>query len=294
MMNNGNALFLGILLSLAGSFWALILAPQLQIGRAQLRQLEGGAGQYPNPRPGLAQRGAEVYLSLGCAECHTRQVRQTGASFDVVVKDIGTNKATVAAALGTPDADALLNKLPATVARSLTAKDAQKMAGRVLGVGGEAAAIIVPLGADISRGWGARLSVAQDYLFDHPVQLGALRYGPDLANFGHRLTSTDDLHKHLYDPARVVPGSPMPPYRFLYDKRPFAKGDSLPAGSVVLTPASTNSPAGGEILLPREDALALAAYLGSLKSDAMLFEAPRPKPATPAPAATNSAAAPAK
>jgi hypothetical protein len=62
----------------------------------------------------------------------------------------------------------------------------------------------------------------------------------------------------------------------------------------VLTPPSTNSTAAGEVIIPTEKAVALAAYLASLKSDAMLFEAPRPKPALPAPAATNNAAAPAK
>jgi cytochrome c oxidase cbb3-type subunit 2 len=161
-------------------------------------------------------------------------------------------------------------------------------------VGGEAAAIIVPLGADISRGWGARLSVAQDYLYDQPVQLGNLRYGPDLANFGHRLGRTDDLHQHLYDSALVVKDSPMPPYRFLYAKQTLPKGAAVPDGAVLLTPPSTNSIAAGEMIFPTEKALALAAYLASLKSDAMLFEAPRPKPAPPASAATNNAAAPAK
>ena len=32
MMNNGAVLFLGILLTLASSFWGLLLAPQLQMG----------------------------------------------------------------------------------------------------------------------------------------------------------------------------------------------------------------------------------------------------------------------
>ena len=41
MMNTGAVLFLGILLSLAGSFWALVVVPQLQIGRQQIRPLEG-------------------------------------------------------------------------------------------------------------------------------------------------------------------------------------------------------------------------------------------------------------
>ena len=34
-MNSGPLLFLGIFLSMAGSFWGLILLPQIQIGRQQ-------------------------------------------------------------------------------------------------------------------------------------------------------------------------------------------------------------------------------------------------------------------
>ena len=77
MMNNGAVLFLGVLLSLAGSFWALLLVPQIQIGRQQVRALEGSGEFYPAPRSGHAQRGAQVFVAQGCAECHTRQVRQT-------------------------------------------------------------------------------------------------------------------------------------------------------------------------------------------------------------------------
>ena len=80
MMNNGAVLFFGILLTLASSFWGLLLAPQLQIGRAQPVVLEATGEIYPSPRPGLAQQGAEVYRAQGCAECHTRQVRQTGVT----------------------------------------------------------------------------------------------------------------------------------------------------------------------------------------------------------------------
>ena len=78
-MNNGPLLFFGILLTMASSFWGLILAPQLQIGRQQPVILEDTGDYYPANRPGLAQQGAEVYRSLGCAECHTRQVRGVSA-----------------------------------------------------------------------------------------------------------------------------------------------------------------------------------------------------------------------
>ena len=40
IMNNGPLLFLGILASVAGSFWALLLAPHLQLGSQQPVVLE--------------------------------------------------------------------------------------------------------------------------------------------------------------------------------------------------------------------------------------------------------------
>src|SRR5437868_13621241 len=53
------------------------------------------------------------------------------------------------------------------------------------------------LGADNARGWGARQTVAQDYLGDSPVLLGSQRIGPDLANIGLRQTNAVNLLQHL-------------------------------------------------------------------------------------------------
>ena len=265
MMNNGAVLFLGILLSLAGSFWALLVAPQLQIGRQQIRALEGSGELYPAPRPGLAQRGAQVYVALGCAECHTRQVRQTGTEFDVRITDVGTNFSAVVTVFsetqGTGDEglDAKhLKKLPASVGTNPTAAAAQKLITRFTAAGATVVPVLLPLGPDIQRGWGARLSVAQDYLHDYPVQLGSLRLGPDLANYGARQTNTAVIIGHLRDPQHDAPGSLMPPYRFLSN----------------------------------EDMEALAAFLVSLRANAPLFEGPVTKtPSPPAPPATNAPAA---
>ena len=71
-MNNGPLLFLGIFATLASSFWGLLLAPQVKIGRQEVLNTNGMI--YPAP-PGVAKQGEQVYRSLGCAECHTRQVR---------------------------------------------------------------------------------------------------------------------------------------------------------------------------------------------------------------------------
>src|SRR5882724_190711 len=74
-------------------------------------------------------------------------------------------------------------------------------------------------GADYERQWGARQSsvqsVDQDYLYDLPAMLGNQRVGPDLANIGARQTSAALLLSHLYNPRATMPGSVMPPYRFL-------------------------------------------------------------------------------
>ena len=292
-MNNGAALFLGILLSVAASFWTLLFAPQLQIGRQQVRPIEGGE-LYPTPRPGLALRGAEVYRSLGCAECHTRQVRQTGAVFDVLITEVGTNLSAVVAvfgetAMGTGDEglDArYFRKLPAIIGTNLTASAAQKLTAQFTAAGAKAVPVLIPLGSDMQRGWGHRLSVAQDYLHDYPVFLGNLRLGPDLANFGARQTNAAAIHVQLYHSSRVTKGSLMPPYRFLYAKRELASGAPPPADAIVLASEGANSPS--QIIVPGEDAVALAAYLMSLKSEALLFEAPRAKPASPSAPSTNA------
>jgi cytochrome c oxidase cbb3-type subunit II len=131
------------------------------------------------------------------------------------------------------------------------------------------------LGSDIDRGWGARRSIAYDYLYDHPVMLGSLRVGPDLANAGRRLVMTEIL-KRLYEPRAVTTGSIMPPYPFLFEKRKYSGHRSEEALQLDLPYA----PAEGYEIVPKPEALALAAYVLNLHQDGYLFEAP-PPPAPP-------------
>jgi cytochrome c oxidase cbb3-type subunit II len=210
-MNSGPLLFLGILLSTALSFWGLVIAPAFQIGRQEV------VDAYPGARTGAAQRGAEVYRSLGCVECHTQQVRPRG------------------------------------------------------------------YGTDIDRGWGIRRTVAQDYLRDRPALLGNLRLGPDLANVGARQTDRRWHLQHFYEPKKLVPGSMMPPFKFLFEKRKL----SGPAGQVDWVED-------GYEIIPTDDANALVAYMLSLKSQAPVLEAPLPPAPTnavPAEGGTNTPAA---
>jgi len=146
-------------------------------------------------------------------------------------------------------------------------------------------------GTDVERGWGARpgevQSVNADYLYDRPVMLGTQRVGPDLANIGLRQPDAMSLLKHLYNPRLITPNSVMPPYRFLFEKRPLKLGE-LPAPDAL--PLGNELPAGYEVV-PTDDALALVAYLLSQHSEAILFETPPPPTNKVAAAASTNAPA---
>jgi cbb3-type cytochrome oxidase cytochrome c subunit len=301
IMNNGPLLFLGVLVTLASSFWGLILAPQLQFGRQQPRLIEATGEYYPPARPGLAERGADVYRSLGCVECHSQQVRQTGVHFDVWVTELLTNMSVAIPAVtkvkpGLTEADVskVLSALPARIVSGLTVSDATEMAKHVTAAGAKAEAVLVVEGPDIERKWGRRMTVAQDYLRDYPVQLGQLRLGPDLANYGARATPLPLLLKHLYEPESTMKGSIMPPYRFLFERRVYHAGATLPEDALIWQQPAGENP--GVAIVPKDDARALAAYLLSLKVETSLFEAPIGNPPTataaaaPAAPATNAAA----
>ena len=284
-MNNGAVLFFGILLTLASSFWGLLLAPQLQIGRAQPVVLEATGEIYPSPRPGLAQQGAEVYRAQGCAECHTRQVRQTGVTFDLWLADAGNagpQLAATMARLNIPDPGKAIAQAPVKLRGNLSLAEASSLAGQLTNGEAKAQAVLVTLGPDIQRLWGKRATVTQDYLYDYPVQLGSLRVGPDLANYGTRAVPAALALQHLYAPQSTMPKSMMPPYRYLFNQRKLVEGEQPRAGSL---PANV---APGYEITPRPEAEALLAYLMSLKADAPLAEAPVPAPpvkaAPPAPA----------
>ena len=72
---------------------------------------------------------------------------------------------------------------------------------------------------DQNRGWGARRSHPQDYIYDYPVLLGTMRTGPDLANIGARQPNENWHFTHFYDPQLITPGSVMAPFSFLFDLR---------------------------------------------------------------------------
>jgi cytochrome c oxidase cbb3-type subunit 2 len=159
--------------------------------------------------------------------------------------------------------------LPKTLLTSTDKDVVAAMADRLKAVGVKSETRIVATGADISRGWGVRQSVAADYLYDQPVQLGSLRAGPDLANIGVRAPDARWQLSHLYAPKSITPNSTMPSFKFLFEVR---KAD-VPSPDALNLTGDFAPPAGYEVV-PKPEAKQLAAYLLSLKANVPLYEAP--------------------
>ena len=286
-MKSSSIIFLAAFIALSASWTGFVLVPQIQLGRTDQAKTIPAGDKYPVARPGLAAQGAEVYRSLGCVYCHSQQVGQTGVKVEVVLLDAGTNADNtlsalkkVNAELGKPETFIGLPKQIAEVA-DIAASDALVKA--VTDAGGKIEVNVIPTGADISRGWGKRRTVAQDYVYDSVVQVGTRRAGPDLANVGNRLADANWQLLHLYAPKSVLKDSMMPGYRFLFEKRKVGKVAS--ADALQLT-GEFSPPAGFEII-PTDAARALVAYVLSLRADAPLYESPVTPP--PAPAITAAA-----
>lgn len=122
---------------------------------------------------------------------------------------------------------------------------------------------------DIERGWGTRRTVARDYMNHGIAQMGTMRTGPDLSNIGVRNPSADWHLLHLYNPQTTSKGSNMAPYPFLFREQ--AIPESGPSPDALRLSGEFAPPAGREVV-PSEDALALVAYLQSLKLSA--YEVP--------------------
>lgn len=203
-MNHGPLLFFGVLATLAASWLGLVAVPRQQLGALDADLSTNAANvvvTHPPARSGEAAQGHAVYVSLGCAACHTQQVRPENG------------------------------------------------------------------GSDVARGWGVRRSVARDYLRDEPVQLGASRLGPDLANFGDRLGTNAFNLVRLFNPRLVVTNSTCEGAPYLFEVRTLTGEPSaaaLPLGNP------------GHEVVPKPAARQLAAYLASLSSGAELPEAPLP------------------
>ncbi len=270
-MKNGFVIFLAAFAVLFTSWTAFVLKPQLQLGRAQQVPVLNSSDVYPVNRPGVANQGLQIYRANGCAACHTEQVQQTGVACEVVLTSAGKI-----------NPSAVSNLISTLKLRGLTEQEAEATAGKITAVGGKSETHVTATGADISRGWGMRHSVAEDFLYDNPVQLGNVRVGPDLADVGTRLPDANWQLLHLYAPRSVAKDSMMPPFRYLFETKKIGDAPSPDA----LNLPKEFAPVAGYEVVPTSDAKKLVAYLLSLHADVPLYDAPftPPQISTNAPA----------
>jgi cytochrome c oxidase cbb3-type subunit 2 len=262
-VKNGFLIFLAALFVIGSSWCAFVLAPELQFGAAKQTAVLNSSDVYPIQRPGDATLGLQVYRANGCAACHTEQVQQDGVACEVVLTSTGKNPAAVSNLVATLKLNGI-NK---------TAADAAS--DKITAAGGKVETRIFATGADISRGWGIRHSVAEDFLYDYPVQPGRLRAGPELADVGARLPDANWQLLHLYAPRSVVKDSVMPSFKFLFDVRKINGNPSPDALEIPLTQQRNGfAPPPGYEVVPKPEAKELAAYLLSLHADAPLYDAP--------------------
>jgi cytochrome c oxidase cbb3-type subunit 2 len=127
---------------------------------------------------------------------------------------------------------------------------------------------------DVDRGWGRRATVPVDYVYDKPHLLGTMRTGPDLINVGQRLPDPNWHLIHLYNPRAVVPWSIMPAFPFLFAVKDSA---ALLATDTVVHVQGRAAPPPGRVVVATPEALALVAYLRSLKRE---YPVPTTAPAT--------------
>lgn len=104
-----------------------------------------------------------------------------------------------------------------------------------------------------------RPSAASDYVYSTPQLLGTGRNGPDLANIGVRQPDPMWNLVHLYNPRAVVKDSIMPSFYWYFQE----KYQAEPGDMVVPVPPAFAPK--GKVVVARPDALALVAYLLSLK-----------------------------
>jgi cytochrome c oxidase cbb3-type subunit 2 len=75
-MKNAPLFLIGLFAALAVSFGGIVLGSHAQLSSLTPYFDADGGGSYPERTSGIASRGQLVYADLGCAACHTQQVRR--------------------------------------------------------------------------------------------------------------------------------------------------------------------------------------------------------------------------
>jgi cytochrome c oxidase cbb3-type subunit 2 len=81
-MKNGPLFFLGLVAALGFSWAAIVLGSNAQLSNLPPYYDDTDSASYPAWMPGVAAEGQLVYREVGCAACHTQQVRRPGFGVD--------------------------------------------------------------------------------------------------------------------------------------------------------------------------------------------------------------------
>lgn len=81
-MKNGALLFLGIFAVMALSWGTLVMTGVRTFGHLRPHVDEISGESFPTPMTGLAEKGRQAYVQLGCVSCHTQLVRRPGYGAD--------------------------------------------------------------------------------------------------------------------------------------------------------------------------------------------------------------------
>lgn len=130
-----------------------------------------------------------------------------------------------------------------------------------------------------------RPSARGDFVYQTPELLGSERTGPDLTNIGVRQPSEVWQYIHLYNPRAVVPQSVMPAFNWMFNVV-----DQAPQGATTVPLPKAYAPKHG-VVIPKPEAVALVAYLESLKQPAIPGYKPPATSAAPTAAANAPTAA---
>jgi cbb3-type cytochrome oxidase cytochrome c subunit len=286
-MKNGLTVFLAAFVALGASWFGFVYGALEQLGGQKQTVVLQSTDNWPPQRTGEATRGLQVYKKYGCAACHTEQVRQMASANEVSLLSLGDHQAQefkdfIQSLMILPELMPASNTIVANLAgwkgevpfKLYSGDDStvvSTLASKLNTVKVKAEARVVAIGPDIQRGWGMRQSVAADYLYDQPVQLGNLRAGPDLSLIGVRAPDSVWHLQHLYAPQSIVKNSTMPAFRTLFEVRKKVGGQTSP--DVLVLPREF-APTQELEVVPTAEACELAAYLVSLKANQPLYEAP--------------------
>jgi cytochrome c oxidase cbb3-type subunit 2 len=81
-MRNGPLFLLGLFVALGMSWAGIVLGTHAQLGALTPYYDDTEGKAFPERTTGIAARGQRVYADLGCAACHTQQVRRPGYGSD--------------------------------------------------------------------------------------------------------------------------------------------------------------------------------------------------------------------